>query len=81
MVESAFFYWVFKLIGENEGGKPFNKLELLARVRSLLRIKFLHDELQEKVIELQKAKEELRHLAITDGLTGLYNYRYFSPGY
>jgi len=57
--------------------KPFNKLELLARVRSLLRIKYLHDELQQKVEELQKAKEELRQLAITDGLTGLYNYRYF----
>ncbi len=57
--------------------KPFNKLELLVRVRSLLRIKHLHDELQEKVIELQRTKEELRHLAITDGLTGLYNYRYF----
>ncbi|MFQ5706487.1 MAG: diguanylate cyclase [bacterium] len=57
--------------------KPFNKLELLARVRSLLRIKYLHDELQDKVLQLQKAKEELRQLAITDGLTGLYNYRYF----
>lgn len=57
--------------------KPFNKLELMARVRSLLRTKYLHDELQNKIIELQKAKEELRRLAITDGLTGLYNYRYF----
>jgi len=57
--------------------KPFNKLELLARVRSLLRIKYLHDALQQKVIELQRAKEELRQLAITDGLTSLYNYRYF----
>lgn len=57
--------------------KPFNKLELLARVRSLLRQKYLHDELQEKVIELEKTKEELRQLAITDGLTGLFNYRYF----
>ena len=57
--------------------KPFNKLELLVRVRSLLRIKHLHDELQAKVIELQRTKEELRHLSITDGLTGLYNYRHF----
>jgi len=57
--------------------KPFNRMELLARVRSLLRIKYLHDELQKKIVELQKAKEELRQLAITDGLTGLYNYRYF----
>lgn len=57
--------------------KPFNKLELLARVKSLLRIKHLNDKLKEKVSELQQAKEELRQLAITDGLTGLYNYRYF----
>lgn len=57
--------------------KPFNKLELLTRVRSLLRIKYLHDELKVKVFELQKARDELRQLAITDGLTGLYNYRYF----
>jgi diguanylate cyclase (GGDEF)-like protein len=57
--------------------KPFNKLELLTRVKSLLRIKLLNEELKEKVIELQRAKEKLRQLAITDGLTELYNYRYF----
>lgn len=57
--------------------KPFNKLELLARVRSLLRIKYLNDELHEKVMELETAKEELRQLAITDGLTSLHNYRFF----
>lgn len=71
-----------KIKGMNAGAddfisKPFNKLELMVRVRSLLRIKFLNDALSEKVVELQKAKEELRQLAITDGLTGLYNYRYF----
>lgn len=71
-----------KIKGMNAGAddfisKPFNKLELMVRVRSLLRIKFLNDALNEKVQELQKAKEELRQLAITDGLTGLYNYRYF----
>ncbi len=71
-----------KIKGMNAGAddfisKPFNKLELMVRVRSLLRIKFLNDALGEKVVELQKAKEELRQLAITDGLTGLYNYRYF----
>ena len=57
--------------------KPFNKLELLARVKSLLRIKRLHDQLQEKVEQLEQAKERLRELAVTDGLTGLYNHRYF----
>lgn len=57
--------------------KPFNKVELLTRVKSLLRIKLLNDELNDKVIELQKTKEKLRQLAITDGLTGLYNHRHF----
>lgn len=71
-----------KIKGMNSGAddfitKPFNKLELLVRVKSLLRIKYLNDALNEKVWELQRAKEELRKLAITDGLTTLYNYRYF----
>jgi diguanylate cyclase (GGDEF)-like protein len=57
--------------------KPFNKYELLARVRSLLRVKQLHDELEEKLRELEQARKELQELAVTDGLTGLYNYRYF----
>ncbi len=57
--------------------KPFNKLELLARVKSLLRIKHLHDELELKIKELEIAQSKLLQLAITDGLTELYNYRYF----
>ncbi len=57
--------------------KPFNKLELLARVKSLLRIKYLHDELELKIKELEIAQSKLIQLAITDGLTELYNYRYF----
>lgn len=50
--------------------RPIHKLELLTRVKSLLRIKRLHEELQQKNIQLQQ-------MAITDGLTGLYNYPYF----
>lgn len=57
--------------------KPFNRLELLTRVKSLLRIKYLTEALNEKVLELEHAKERLRQLAITDGLTELYNHRYF----
>lgn len=57
--------------------KPFNKLELLTRVKSLLRIKELHDQLNAKVKELEEAQERLRQLAITDGLTTLFNHRYF----
>ena len=71
-----------KIKGQEAGAddfisKPFNKLELLTRVKSLLRIKSLHDQLSEKIAELEIAKERLRQLAITDGLTGLYNHRYF----
>jgi diguanylate cyclase (GGDEF)-like protein len=57
--------------------KPFNRLELLARVKSLLRVKTLHDQLQVKIRQLEQMKEQLRALAVTDGLTGVYNYRYF----
>lgn len=57
--------------------KPFNKMELLARVKSLLRIKFLHDALVEKIAQLDEARKRLQQLAVTDGLTGLYNYRFF----
>ena len=57
--------------------KPFNKLELLARVKSLLRIKHLNKELQSKIHLLEKAQKKLKKLAITDGLTGVFNYRFF----
>ena len=57
--------------------KPFNKLELLARVKSLLRIKHLNKELQIKIRQLEEAHVKLKKLAITDGLTGAYNYRFF----
>ena len=53
-------------------------LELLARVKSLLRIKHLHDELELKIKELEATQKKLYQLAITDGLTELYNYRYFN---
>ena len=49
--------------------KPFDERELLARVQNLLRLKRLHDQINE-------AKERLATLAIQDELTGLYNYRY-----
>jgi diguanylate cyclase (GGDEF)-like protein len=57
--------------------KPFNRVELITRIKSLLRIKRLNDALEQKIEELEKAREKLRHLAVTDGLTSLYNYRAF----
>ena len=48
--------------------KPFAVLELLARVRSQLRIKDLHD-------SLKKANDRLKELVDIDDLTGLFNMR------
>ena len=50
--------------------KPFDPLELKLRVKSLLRIKQLHDELQCRYEELQAAHKELRRLGqLKDDLT------------
>ena len=49
--------------------KPFESIELLARVKSLLRIKKYHDELEAKNKELKQIdqfKEELLHLIVHD---------------
>jgi diguanylate cyclase (GGDEF)-like protein len=48
--------------------KPINFAELEARVKSMLRIKALQD-------ELARANEELSRMAVTDALTGLHNRR------
>ncbi|HEY3252412.1 MAG TPA: diguanylate cyclase [Polyangiaceae bacterium] len=50
--------------------KPFNDRELLARVKVHYRLKVLQDELRD-------ANKRLESLADTDGLTGLFNRRYF----
>jgi len=63
--------------------KPYNFKELEARMRAMLRIKRLQDELDQKnrelavvVDELELANKRLRKLSITDGLTGLFNHRH-----
>lgn len=64
--------------------KPFDMLELSARVKSMLRLKTLSDTLLEKNRqldamnrELEDRRLELLELSRTDGLTGLINRRYF----
>ena len=64
--------------------KPFDMLELSARVKSMLRLKALQDALLEKNRqldsmnrELEEKRLELLELSRTDGLTGLINRRYF----
>ncbi len=54
--------------GDDYIPKPFDPLELLARVRTQLRIKDLND-------QLRSANDRLKELVDTDDLTGLYNMR------
>jgi two-component system cell cycle response regulator len=50
--------------------KPFDEGELVARVNIQLRLKQLYEAIQEK-------NRQFKELANRDGLTGLYNHRYF----
>ena len=56
--------------------KPIEFPELKARLRSMLRIKRLQEELEERERELLEANERLRHVSQTDGLTSLDNRRH-----
>jgi len=50
--------------------KPFESEILIAKINALVKLKELQD-------ELEKKNKLLENLAITDGLTGVYNYRFF----
>src|SRR5436190_297915 len=56
--------------------KPIDFPELKARLRSMLRIKRLQEEIEERERELMEANERLRHMSQTDALTGLDNRRH-----
>jgi two-component system, cell cycle response regulator len=56
--------------------KPINFAELEARIRSMLRIKALQDDLEERERQLAEVNEQLLRMAQIDGLTGLDNRRY-----
>jgi len=57
--------------------KPYDEIELNARVYAALRTKSLRDELSRKNDELQVMLKKVEALSITDPLTGLYNRRRF----
>jgi len=65
-----------KIAGFAAGGvdyitKPFQQVEVLARVNT-------HITIQRQYAELQEQKIKLEEMAITDELTGLYNRRYLN---
>ncbi|MDA8078659.1 MAG: diguanylate cyclase [Nitrospiraceae bacterium] len=55
--------------------KPYNELELNARIYASLRTKALQDELRMKNKQLEELLGKVEYMAITDALTGLYNRR------
>jgi two-component system, cell cycle response regulator len=55
--------------------KPINFAELEARVRSLLRIKKLQQDLGDRERELSDMNDKLLRISLTDGLTGVDNRR------
>ncbi|NJD55749.1 MAG: diguanylate cyclase [Nitrospirae bacterium] len=57
--------------------KPYNELELNARIYALLRTKALQDELRMKNKQLEELLHKVNYMAITDALTGLFNRRRF----
>lgn len=55
--------------------KPYNEVELNARIYAALRTKALQDELRQKNKQMEELLARVEFLAITDPLTGLYNRR------
>ena len=58
--------------------KPFESKEFIARVKVLLRIKNLQDELQDLLEKERESMNILKKVALVDHLTELYNQHFFS---
>jgi diguanylate cyclase (GGDEF)-like protein len=58
--------------------KPFHPTELIARVKTQLRLKELQQEVEAQNTELAILNQRLETMAITDELTGLFNRRHLT---
>jgi diguanylate cyclase (GGDEF)-like protein len=55
--------------------KPYNEIELNAKIYAVLRTKALQDELRQKNKQMEELLAKVEFLAVTDPLTGLFNRR------
>ena len=56
--------------------KPFNSTELLARVKTHIELKKNRDVILKLITELEQKNKILEELAVTDGLTKIYNHKH-----
>ncbi|MEA3288874.1 MAG: diguanylate cyclase [Campylobacterota bacterium] len=70
-VDESSIETAYKVGGIDYISKPYKPKELMARVKTQLKVKKLID-------DLKSSKEELKLLASTDSMTKLYNRRYFA---
>ena len=68
----------FEVGGVDYIAKPFQELEVLARVNTHLQIYRLQQALSQKILDLEKANAKITELSIRDELTGLFNRRHFN---
>lgn len=69
--------------------KPFENLDIISKVvgraleklRLVVENRFLVEKLQKSNDELSEVNNVLREMALRDGLTGLYNHRYFQESF
>jgi len=65
----------FEVGGVDYITKPFNEAELLVRINTHMELKRAMELLEEKNAELVAAYEKIKHMALTDVLTGISNRR------
>ncbi|MBM4054199.1 MAG: diguanylate cyclase [Planctomycetes bacterium] len=76
-VEDNYIKQAFEAGAIDYVNKPINRIELLARVRSVLKLKQEVDQRKEVMRQLEESNRKLQLLSYVDGLTGIANRRHF----